>query len=188
MSVKAMVIEHFTNSTVSEHIKNHKNLFKEKTAVNITSIPEENIKMSEFNLKDFDACIELYKDVFSSDPWNDYWLSNEQVRYYLNELIENPVFEGFVAYENSKLIAACFGHKRSWWSGKEFFIDELFVSKDMQGKGIGTKLLEFIEFNTIIGDCGRLLLLTNKNFPAEKFYLKKGFNIDNRRIVMAKDI
>ena len=51
MSVKAMVIEHFTNSTVSEHIKNHKNLFKEKTAVNITSIPEENIKMAELILK-----------------------------------------------------------------------------------------------------------------------------------------
>lgn len=45
MSVKAMVIEHFTNSTVSEHLKNHSNLFKGKNALNINSIPHENIKM-----------------------------------------------------------------------------------------------------------------------------------------------
>ncbi len=135
-----------------------------------------------------DACVELYKDVFSSYPWNDYWLSNEQVRYYLNELIENPVFEGYVAYEHSKLIAVCLGHKRSWWYGKEFFIDELFVSREMQGNGIGSKLMEFVEFNTAIGNCIRLTLLTNRNFPAEEFYLKKGFNINEKRIVMAKDI
>ncbi len=48
MSVKAMVKEHFTNSTVSEHLKNHSNLFREKNALNITSIPDENIKMKEF--------------------------------------------------------------------------------------------------------------------------------------------
>ena len=188
MSVKALVIEHFTNNTVSEHLKNHNKLFKEKNAVNITPSQDENIKMVEFTFKDMDACVELYKDVFSSNPWNDYWLSNEQVRYYLNELIENPVFKGFVVYENSKLIAACLGHKRSWWSGKEFFIDELFVSNEMQGNGIGSKLLEFVEFNTAIGDCIRIILLTNKNFPAEEFYLKKGYNINDRRIIMAKDI
>ena len=50
------------------------------------------------------SCTKMF---FHADPWNDYWLSNEQVRYYLNELIGNPVFEGFVVFENSKLIAAC---------------------------------------------------------------------------------
>ena len=188
MSVKAMVIEHFTNSTVSEHLKNHSDIFRKKNALIITSGPDENVKMMEFRFEDMDACVELYKDVFTSNPWNDYWLSNEQVRYYLNELIENPVFEGYVAYENSKLIAVCLGHKRSWWNGKEFFIDELFVSKEMQGNGIGSKLLEFVEFKNTIEDCVRLTLLTNKNFPAEEFYLNKGFNINEKRIVMAKDI
>jgi aminoglycoside 6'-N-acetyltransferase I len=188
MSVKAMVIEHFTNSTVSEHFKNHSNLFKGKNASNINSIPDENIKIMEFTFDDMDACVELYKDVFSSDPWNDYWLSNEQVKYYLNELMENPVLEGYVAYENSKLIGVCLGHKRSWWDGKEFFIDELFVSNEMHGNGIGSKLMEFVEFNSAIGNYVRLTLLTNRNFPAEEFYLKKGFNINEKRIVMAKDI
>jgi aminoglycoside 6'-N-acetyltransferase I len=183
-----MVKEHFINSPVSQHFKKHANLFREQNLVNTSINSDENVIMMEFTFKDMDACVELYKDVFSSDPWNDIWISSKQVKYYLNELINNPVFKGFVAYQNSKLIAVCFGHKRSWWTGKEFFIDEFYVSNDLQGTGIGSCLLEFVEYSPVIGDCFRLILLTNKNFPAEEFYLKKGFNINDERIVMAKDI
>jgi GNAT superfamily N-acetyltransferase len=143
--------------------------------------------MKRFTLNDLDGCVELYKDVFSAEPWYDGWLSIEQVRKYVNELIANPVFEGFVAYDNSDIIAVCLGHKRSWWNGKEFFIDELFVTKKMQGKGIGTQLLNYVESNPLIGDCVRLILLTNNDLPAEKFYLKRGFKIKKNRIIMVKN-
>jgi aminoglycoside 6'-N-acetyltransferase I len=69
------------------------------------------------------------------DRWYEGCLSIEQVRKYVKELIANPVFEGFVAYKSSDIIIAVFlGHKRSWWNGREFFIDELFVAKKCKEK------------------------------------------------------
>ena len=58
----------------------------------------------------------------------------------------------------------------------------------MQGNGIGTILLDYVESNLLIGDCFRMILVTNMDLPAEEFYLKKGFNINQNRIIMAKDI
>jgi aminoglycoside 6'-N-acetyltransferase I len=188
MSVKSIVIEHFTHGPISEHIKKHRTFFLDKSSASTVSEYYETLEINKFTMGDIDECVELYKDVFSSDPWNDEWISNDQVKNYFNELIENPVFEGFVVYENSKLIAACFGHKRSWWTGNDFFIDELFVANGMQGNGIGTKLLEYVECNRAMDDCNRLILLTNIDLPAEEFYLKKGFKTNNIRIIMDKKI
>ena len=186
MSVKSMVKEHFANGPISEHFKNH-GIFQEKNYLDLYN-HDKNIEIRKFSIGDMDECVSLYKDVFSSEPWNDEWISTDQVKYYLMELIENPVFEGFVAYENSFLVAVCFGHKRSWWAGKEFFIDELFVANKMQGNGIGTRLLQYVECNLLMLDCMKLTLLTNKDIAAEDFYLKKGFIINQNKIIMTKNI
>ena len=63
---------------------------------------------------------------------------------YLKELIENPVFEGFLMCKDSKIVAVCLGRRRSWWRGKEFFVDEFFVETGRQGNGIGTKTVDFL--------------------------------------------
>ncbi len=188
MSVKSKFKAHFTNSPISEHLKNH-GIYHDKNVNDIDAMKYiPTIEMRKFTFNDMDGAVELYKEVFSAKPWNDGWISHDQVRYYLIELIENPVFEGFVAYENSCLIGVCFGHKRSWWTGKEFFIDELFIANEMQGYGIGTKLLQFVESDLIMLDCLRLTLLTNKDIAAEDFYLKKGFTTNQNRIIMTKNI
>lgn len=187
MSVKSLVKEHFTNSPISEHFKKHAKVYRVKNRLNTLNY-YETLKIRNFTFTDMDSCVDLYKDVFSADPWKDGWISKDQVRYYLDELISNPFFEGFVVLDNSKIIGVCLGHKRSWWAGREFFIDELFVSNEMQGKGIGTNLLDYMECNPVLGDCKRLKLLTNRNMPAKKFYLKKGFNIEENRIMMGKNI
>lgn len=188
MSVKTMFMEHISNSPFSEHFRNHGIVFNEKNEIDTSIDYFEEIEIRRFTNADITDVVELYKDVFTAEPWNDVWISEEQVEYYLNELVENPVFDGFVVYENSLLLAACFGHKRSWWNGKEFFIDELFVANQMQGKGIGSKLLEYVEKDLLMDDYFRITLLTNKNLPAEEFYLKQGFNIIQNRIIMAKNI
>jgi aminoglycoside 6'-N-acetyltransferase I len=57
----------------------------------------------------------------------------------------------------------------------------------MQGKGIGTQLINYVESNPLIEDCVRLILLTNNDLPAKKFYLKRGFIINEDRIIMVKN-
>ena len=72
--------------------------------------------------------------------------------------------------------------------GKEFFVDEFFVETGRQGNGIGTKTVDFLV--DILREEGyvRLTLLTNKNIPAETFYLKNGFYSNEKRTVMVKMI
>lgn len=186
-SVKTLFLEHLDHTQIMEHIKNHGTFFS-KNNLNVYDLEDlDGLKMRIFSSEDLEHCVELYLEVFSSDPWRDDWRSNYQVRKYLSELISNPVFKGFVVYSDEKLVAACLGHKRSWWSGKEFFIDEFFVANELQGEGLGTYMISSVEELLKKDDCDRISLLTNRDFPAEKFYLKNGFDINEERLVMVKD-
>lgn len=190
MSMKAAVKEHFShhflNNNISIRFKSHIDYIH---GINyIKSINEnENLLLRKFTIEDVDKCTELFKEVFSDYPWYDKWVSVNQAKIYLTELIVNPVFEGFVAYKSSNIVAVCFGHKRSWWTGKEFVIDEFYVAKDMQGNGIGTELMNFVKNSFISENYTRLVLLTNKDIPAEEFYAKNGFRINEHRISMIKE-
>ena len=185
MSIKMAVKEHFLEH--SRHIKNH---FYYIHGLNgVMSVNKDmNVLIREFNLKDTDKCAELFKEVFSSYPWYDDWTSFDQAKNYLMELIQNPVFEGFVAYEGQNIVAVCLGHKRSWWMGKEFFIDEFYVRNESQGNGIGTKMMDYVKEILIEENYMRLTLLTNKEIPAEEFYIKNGFYNNQNRTVMVNEL
>lgn len=185
MAVKEHVSEHFSGSPISRHLKNHFDYLHGFNDIKL-AYEDKNISMKKFTVKDTDKCSELFKEVFSAYPWYDSWVSFEQTKNYLMELIENPVFEGFVAYEGSNIVAVCFGHRRSWWTGREFFIDEFYVRNESQGNGIGTKMLNYVKENLIKENYVRLLLLTNKGIPAEEFYIKNGFYNNQNRTVMVK--
>lgn len=204
MSIKTSIKEHFTNNHLNlinhfenASLKSHWDYFfqdnPELELPNQTYL-EGNLNLKRglvfrrFNWEDLDECACLFKNVFSADPWYDEWVSMNQSRTYLKELIENPVFEGFLMCKDSKIVAVCLGHRRSWWRGKEFFVDEFFVETGRQGNGIGTKTVDFL-VNTLQEDgYTRLTLLTNKNIPAETFYLKNGFYNNEKRTVMVKEL
>lgn len=213
MSIKATIKEHFAsnplkshfqcnsfkehwekgNSSFKNHWDNHWDYFlpnNTKNGILEMEGHEDNtlISFRRFTGEDLDGCAELFKKVFSDDPWYDDWTSLNQARNYLNELICNPVFEGFVVQENSNIVAVCMGRKRSWWMGKEFFIDEFFVENGKQGNGIGTKLMDFTIDNLLEEGYARLVLLTNKEIPAERFYLKNEFYNNQKRTVMVKEL
>ncbi len=183
-TVMEHIHDHFSDNIISKHLNYH--------FVNYNEIKLENeyqgLTFKKFNFKDIDKCAKLFKEVFSDYPWYDDWVSIEQARNYLIELIKNPVFNGFVAYEGSEIVAVCFGHTRSWWMGKEFFIDEFFVSNLKQGNGVGTKLMNYIKNSLIKEDYKRMVLLTNKEIPAEEFYIKNGFYTKENRISMVNEI
>jgi aminoglycoside 6'-N-acetyltransferase I len=205
MSIKTAIKEHFENNPLKTHfennflkehvenndLKNHWDYFIRDNTENgmLESFHDENrLYFRNFYWEDLDACAELFKKVFSADPWDDDWKSLNQVRNYLNELTSNPCFEGFLVQKNSITVAVCFGRKRSWWMGKEFFVDEFFVANDQQGNGIGTKLMDFVTNSLLEKGYTRLTLLTNKEIPAERFYHRNGFYNNFKRTVMVKDL
>lgn len=116
-------------------------------------------------------------DVFSKPPWNDEW-TNETAIEWLAETVHSPSFLGYVAVDESwdnPIIAAILGRSRSWWKGKEFNIDEFFVRTDLQGRGIGTKLLEFAEQDLGSRGIHKVVLLSSLHAPAFEFYRKRGY-------------
>lgn len=190
MSIKAVkehFSEHFSSNSISKHWNNHLHAIIDIKVLE-SDKNDKDFGMRKFKIEDTAKCAELFKEVFSDYPWYDYWVSVDQARNYLMELIKNPVFEGFIAYEGSAVVAVCFGHKRSWWRGKEFFIDEFYVANEMQGNGIGTELLNYVKESLIKLGYRQMVLLTNKEIPAEEFYIKNGFYNNQNRTVMSKEL
>ena len=187
MAVKEHFSEHFSSSPISRHMKSHFSLINGTNNIELYDC-NKTLLMRKFTIEDADNCAELFKEVFSAYPWYDNWVSFEQTRTYLMELIENPVFEGYVAYNGLNMVAVCFGHKKSWWMGKEFFIDEFYVRNESQGNGIGTRMLNYVKEVIIKEGYTRLVLLTNKGIPAEEFYIKNGFYNNQNRTVMVKEL
>lgn len=142
------------------------------------------IEFKQFVSRNIDECTNLFLKVFSGEPWNDQWESFNQAREYLVEFLENPGFEGFIVSDNDRIVGACFGHKRSWWKGKEFYIDEIFIDNEMQGRGIGSGLLDFVKARLLKQEIQTLVLLTEKGLPAELFYKKNGFHSSETNIFM----
>ncbi|NYB51776.1 MAG: GNAT family N-acetyltransferase [Methanobacteriaceae archaeon] len=203
MSIKAAVKNHFINHlfkedggnlSFQEHLANNSKIhgdyfIQDKTEDGaLGEIHQEKLVFRRFSWEDFDESAELFKKVFNAGPWYDNWRSLDEVRNYLGELASNPVFEGFIVQENSHIIAACMGRRRSWWNGKEFFVDEFLVENDMQGEGIGTKLMNFVSQSLLKEGYTRIILFTNKGIPAEIFYLKNGFYNNQNRTVMVKEL
>jgi len=208
MSIKTSIKEHLTSNFRGHRenisLKNHWDYFFQDNTenANLTQFQLDNSKNANstqlqlnnpldfrrFSGEDLDECAELFKNVFSDDPWYDEWVSLDQSRNYLKELVANPVFEGFVIRDNSKMVAVCLGHRRSWWAGKEFFVDEFFVENGMQGNGIGSNTMDYLVKTLIEEGYVRITILTNKKIPAEIFYLKNGFYNNEKRTVMVREL
>jgi aminoglycoside 6'-N-acetyltransferase I len=134
---------------------------------------------------DLEPCSELMLKVFSGEPWFDQWDSVLHVQQYLAEFMDNPVFLGFVIEQEGKILGASFGHTKSWYSGKEYYIQEYFIDTDLQGSGLGSALMNGMKayLSSVHVHC--MVLLTEKDLPAEDFYRKHGFEVKKDIIFMA---
>lgn len=122
-----------------------------------------------------DAIGELFVSVFVKEPWNDDWSDENQLQLYIHDLIGQNNSLTFGLYEGTELIGIAMGHIRHWYSGMEYYIDELCVSVSRQGQGIGTLFVDEIEKACRELGMTYLFLLTERNVPAFSFYKKKGF-------------
>ncbi|MED1607845.1 GNAT family N-acetyltransferase [Cytobacillus kochii] len=95
-------------------------------------------KLLEMN--DLTKCSETFIEVFNDEPWNDEWTFTKAKKYLLS-FYQTPGFLGVLAVENDEIIGFILGVKRVWWSGDEFFINEMCVKTQSQNNGIGKALL-----------------------------------------------
>ncbi|MCI8388825.1 MAG: GNAT family N-acetyltransferase [Clostridiales bacterium] len=136
----------------------------------------------------FDDIRDLFVSVFSREPWNDDWSDEDQLRAYIHDLTGQSNSLAFGMYNGDELIGISLGHIRHWYTGTEYFIDELCISTSEQGKGIGTLFVNEIEKACSELGLTHIFLLTDHNVPAYEFYKKRGFHELESNAAFAKKI
>lgn len=136
---------------------------------------------------DLNKCTETFIEVFNHEPWNDEWIFTKAKKYLL-DFYQTPGFLGVLAVENDEILGFIFGVHRVWWSGDEFFINEMCVKIQQQNKGIGRALLNHLIKELNHSNISNIILLTDRGIPAEEFYKKNGFKEIERIIFLHKYI
>lgn len=92
---------------------------------------------------------------------------------------EHPAFTCFVAEVNSKIKGIALVYNRySTWKGKALHLEDLIVSKEMRGSGIGSALLdEVVKYGHKLGVKRINWEVLDWNETAIDFYRKKGANV-----------
>ncbi|HWW42523.1 GNAT family N-acetyltransferase [Pedobacter sp.] len=118
---------------------------------------------------DIEICAETLKKAYNQAPWNYHWSSEDAVSY-LSDYMSQAQFTGFALYHEQELAGAVFAHIKTWWTGKQLYIDELFIAPHLQKKGFGRILIEHMEKYALEQKLTTITLMTHKFMPAMKFY------------------
>lgn len=137
--------------------------------------------------EDIDACAKIMMSVYNNEMWQCIW-DFETAKEYLNDYFEAKKFIGFVCIEDEKVCGAIFCHEKIWWNNSEVFINEMFVSPELQRTGYGTKLLQAVETYAKDNNFAGITLSTNRFAPAPLFYQKNGYQNADHVLFMYKEI
>ncbi|WP_459479261.1 GNAT family N-acetyltransferase [Clostridium saccharoperbutylacetonicum] len=139
------------------------------------------------NKEDILKCSELFVEAFNNEPWNDKW-TLETAKKRLNDIYMTPNFVGILYAEDGNVKGAIFGNCEQYYNGIHYNLKELFISNELQGKGIGSELVNALEERLIELDVTKIILVTSKGNGTSKFYLNNNFYEDMDMALMTKDI
>lgn len=146
------------------------------------------MNIKELTSQDIEQIKTVILESFSREPWNDNWQDQEQFHSYIIDLIDNKNSLSLGLYENNDLIGVSLGRVKHWYTGTEYWIDDLAILPVEQGKGCGSKFIEliedFIRHRGIVG----IVLFSERNIPAYHLYVKKGFSERPERVFFEKKI
>lgn len=145
----------------------------------------ELVKLSSENKSEIK---ELFKSVFMSEPWNDDWSDENQLDAYICDLTGNNNSLTLGLVEQNKIIGVAMGAVKHWYSGTEYYIEELFIARDLQGRGTGTKFLAMIEDYLKQNNICRIFLQTESDMPAYSFYAKNNFVELKKHVSFIKEL
>jgi len=100
--------------------------------------------------------------------------TKERACTYLQELIFKPRFIGFLLLEKDKLLGFSFCHMQTWSESDDLHIDEFIIENSQQKKGLGTKLLHFIDMYATSFTLAGVTTTTNV-IALTQFYQKNDF-------------
>jgi len=132
-------------------------------------------------------CAKLYVKVLNAEPWNDKWTLETAFKR-LNDIYVSPDFEGVLYVEDGQVKGAILGNREQFYDGIHYNLKEMFISNELQGKGIGSKMINQLEEGLREMSVSTIILFTSKGNKTSKFYLKNGFCEFSSMAMMGKDI
>ncbi len=123
----------------------------------------------------FELVVELA--IFEKEPEQ---VTNTIEKMYEDCFGDKPIFEFLVAEFNHKIVgmSLCY-YRYSTWKGKRLYLEDLIVTEEMRGKGLGESLLTHtIELAKNSNCTGLMWQVLDWNEPAIKFYEKFGVRFD----------
>ncbi len=116
-----------------------------------------------------------FTEVFTAEPWFDDWSNTDQLKAYIADLTmqSNSLTLGYM--DGDELTAAAMGRIKHWYTGTEYCVDEFFVTKKYQNRGVGSAFLKEIRKYLSCNGITHIFLQTDRTVPAYGFYLKNGF-------------
>lgn len=145
-------------------------------------------ELRKLNMDNMKEIKEFFFDVFTNEPWNDDWSDQDQLHAYMIDLIGNSNSLALGLFENGNMVGLTMGNIRHWYSGTEYYIDELCIKTEEQGRGLGTQFLEAIEAYIKERGMKHIFLQTERNVPAYNFYKRNGFFELDDHVSLVKQI
>ncbi len=130
--------------------------------------------INKFNQSEIKNVTKIFLNVYVGPPWNEEW-DQARAEAYLKGFINNPSSINYLAYDNDQIIGACIGERKYWWQGDEYYINEIFIDKPFQGKGLGSSFLSLIQNDLKQKGITTITLLTTKGTSSDNFYYKNDF-------------
>ncbi|MHB9144268.1 MAG: GNAT family N-acetyltransferase [Symbiobacteriia bacterium] len=132
-------------------------------------------------------CAALYVSVFNAAPWNDQWTVETAYRR-LRDIHAAPNFIGALCIDDGAIKGAVFGNLEQFFDCTHYNLREMFVSPDLQGTGVGSRLLEALEEHLKGLGVGTVYLFTSRGNQTSQFYQKNGFAVWESMAMMGKDL
>ncbi len=140
-----------------------------------------NITTRQGTLEDIPAVFELVKELAIFERALDQVSNNVDK---MSRDFKENLFEFFVAEVDGKIIGLSLYYFRySTWKGKRLYMEDIIVTEDMRGNGIGKVLFDAtVTAAKKTGSTGMMWQVLDWNTSAVGFYRKYGTNFDDEWI------
>lgn len=122
-----------------------------------------------------DTYVEIYRRVFSRKPWYIDESYGDVKKYFEKYFALNNLL-GYELVEGERVLGFILGYKKPWIDGYEFYIDQFAMDIAYQGQGLGKYFLGEIEEDLYCEEVVNIILMTEENTGAYKFYKNLGFD------------
>lgn len=111
----------------------------------------------------------IYVEAYAKGIWKESWnFSTAEKR--ITEMFLSPQYKGYVAILNQEIVGCIMCEILTWHTGKQLEVKEIFVFPQYQKKGIGKKLINYIQKEAKELDVTEIFLWTKKEHSLMKFY------------------